>query len=281
MPHRPIRRARLCAVLIAAACVCAVDCAVPEGRAEAGPGSPLWFDVGEELIYRIYWGNLPVGTCRITTEWVEQDGRRLLAIRGRAQGNRILARIYPVNDFIESLIDPQAFLPVRLDKQISEGRYKSREITTFDHAQGTAVWRSLTRNKEQTVPIQPHTRDLVGFMYYFRSVGAKPGQVEQYQVMLDEKLYDLWLRVGLLESIHLPRYGDVPSLRVDPEAAFQGRFVRKGAMTIWASNDKRCLITRIVVSVPVGSIKIVLDQVRGPGTDFWVRMLPKEPAPDE
>ena len=50
-----------------------------------------------------------VGTCRITTQWVEEDGRTLLAIRYRTRSNKVIAVIYPVDDKIESIVDPETF----------------------------------------------------------------------------------------------------------------------------------------------------------------------------
>jgi hypothetical protein len=240
----------------------------------------LWFHVGEELTYRVYWGRLRVGTCQITTEWVQQNGRRLLAIRYRTRSHKVIESLYPVDDFIESLIDPDGFRPVRFEKRLSEGRHRSHEITTFDYDRKLAIWEAPMRKRRDEIPIAADTRDLVSFLYFIRGQGLDPGTVKQYQVMTDEKVYDVWVKTGLLESVPLPGYGRIPSLRVDPEAAFNGLFMRKGKVTVWVSNDARHIVTRIVASVPVASIKVVLEDVRGPGDDFWIRMKEKKPGPE-
>jgi len=251
-------------------------------RGAAAGDTNLWFDVGEELTYRVYWGRLRVGTCRITTEWVQENGRRLIAIRYRTRSHSIIEAVYPVDDFIESLIEPDGFQPVRFEKRLSEGRHRSHEITTFDYARNLAVWEAPLRKRREEVPIAGNTRDIVSFLYFIRGEGLEPGSVKQYQVMTDEKVYDVWVKTGLLESISLPGYGRIPSLRVDPEAAFNGLFMRKGKITVWVSNDERHIVTRIMASVPVASIKVVLEDVRGPGDDFWIRMKPKpDAAPDK
>ena len=58
--------------------------------------------MGETLDYRIYWGVIPVGSSRVTTEWIEEDGRTLIAIRFRTKSNDVLSKIYPVDDFAGS-----------------------------------------------------------------------------------------------------------------------------------------------------------------------------------
>lgn len=247
------------------------------GRADVPPDEPvtdmpeLWFPVGERLVYQVYWGRIPVGRTEVTTQWTEHEGRTLLAIRYRTQSNRFIEKIYPVDDYLESLIDPETFLPVRFTKNLKEGRYRAHEITEFDHPARTASWRSLTRDKQKSFQIEEDTRCLISFSYYIRRKGFRVGNRSQHRVMADDKIYDLWLKADKMENVSLPNYGRVSSVRVEPEAAFEGLFVRKGKVTFWVSRDYRHVMTRLVGSIPVASIRLVLVNVRGPGDDFWIR----------
>jgi len=229
----------------------------------------FWFPVGEELIYRIYWGIIPVGRTHVVTEWIREDGKRLLAIRYRTRSNKVIAKIYPVDDLIEAIIDPETFRPVRFRKKLSEGRHRSDEVTTFDYDCLRARWESKTKNQVKEYEIEPDTRDLVSFMYHMRSENFHPGEVRDFRVMADEKIYDLSVKVRAKETVKLPRFGEVRSLRLEPEAKFQGLFVRSGRMVLWVSQDERRLCTKVTVVVPVASVRVLLDQVRGPGDDFW------------
>ncbi len=231
----------------------------------------LWFHVGEELVYRIYWGNVPVGTTRITTQWTLEEQRKLIVIRYRTLSNKIIDTLYPVDDTIETVVDPVTFLPVRFVKQLSEGRHRYHEITTFDHSNRVAHWKSLLKNRTKDIPIESDTRDLISFMYLLRSIPFTPVSAHQYRVMADDKTYDLWVQIAGPEPVRLNTFGSVQSLRFDPEAAFEGIFVRKGKLTAWVSDDPRHLCTRMVGSVPVASINVLLTEVYGPGDDFWTR----------
>ncbi len=231
----------------------------------------LWFDVGEELHYRIHWGVMHVGDSRVTTEWIEEDGRELIAIRYRTRSNAFLDRIYRVDDTIEAVIEPHSFLPVRFSKVLNEGRYRADELTEFDHAAGKAYWTNRRRGDKKEFEIDPDTRDLVTFMYYMRKNEFQSGDTAEFRVMADEKIYDLTVSAGPVESMKLPRYGRVQTIRITPEASFQGLFVRKGKMTIWVSQDDRRIATRIQATVPVADVHINLHEVKGPGSDRWVR----------
>jgi hypothetical protein len=243
---------------------------VPSGDPEAAGEEALWFPVGESIEYLIYWGKIPVARSTASTEWVEEDGRRLLAIRFRTKSNRVIGTIYPVDDFIESIIDPKTFLPVRFTKQLSEGRYRCDETTTFDHEAGKAILKNQLRGTTLEYEIDDETRDLVSFMYSLRTAEFPVGDTQTFRVMADEKLYDLEVTSRKTQRIKLPRYGKVESVMLEPAASFQGLFVRKGKMTLWVSEDERRLITRADIQVPVADVHLILQDVDGPGEDDWV-----------
>ena len=69
----------------------------------------------------------------------------------------------------------------------------------------------------------------------------------------------------------LAKQEPVPSVKLKPTATFEGLFVRKGEMEVWVSTDPRRIITMASAKIPVASIRLVLDEVKGPGDDFWVR----------
>lgn len=257
--------------LISGLCLAA---AAGRGQTNSMSGPPplpgVNWPVGEKITYSLYWGYIPVGSATGWTEWVEHQGRRVLAIRLRTLSNKFVEKLYPVDDTIESLVDPQTFLPIQFTKKLSEGKNRYHEVTIFDHTNLTAHWESKITGKKRVFALTPGTRDIPSLMYYLRTRTFTPGTREQFSVMADDKIYDLWLNVEKKERVNLPLYGRVPSIKAEPEAAFEGLFVRRGRMWIWISDDPRCLATQIVGSVPVATVRAVLSRVEGPGTDSWV-----------
>jgi hypothetical protein len=250
-------------------------CALPAFAMAEAPAAPraLWFPVGETLTYRIYWGLVKVGSSEVKTEWVDYEGRTLISIQIRSRTSGVLGKIYRVEDFLESLIDPETFLPVRFIKKLREGRYRCDEVTHFDYEKGEANFYSNTKNRAKNYAINDEVRDLISFMYYVRGRAAdfEVGRATQYKVMADEQIYDLYVKPIEEEPVKLPRYGDVNCLRLEPEAKFEGLFVRKGKLWVWVSDDDRRIVTKARAKIPVGSIKLVLSKVEGPGDDFWIK----------
>jgi hypothetical protein len=239
----------------------------PSVLTPAAPGRPP--PVGEELVYRVYWGVVPVAKAKIAVSRQKLGERDVLAIRYRAKSNRVLAWVYPVDDSAECLLDSQTLLPIRCTINLREGRHKSEEITSFDHSHLTATWRSVTKDKTKTFPIEADSRDLISFLYFLRPRHFEEGQKYHFRPMADEKLYDLWIKTLKHETASLPGFGKVKSLKMEPSAAFNGLFIRKGRMWIWTSNDERNVLTRVEASLPVANIKAILTEVHGGPTDFW------------
>lgn len=231
----------------------------------------LWFPVGEETRYNIYWGVLHVGSARVSTDWVEQNGEPRLRVRHVTKSNRVIAQLYPVEDVVETLIDPASFLPVYFRTKMSEGRYRNDEITVFNHAAGYGEQGSFKNGHVKKFKIDPDTRDVVTLMFWLRREPFTVGATNQYRVMADEKLYDLLVKPTRTEEHEVADYGRMTVTRIDPEAAFNGLFIRKGKMTAWISDDERRLCTKVEAEVPFANIHIALAEVRGPGDDDWVK----------
>ena len=231
----------------------------------------LPFPIGEELAYTISWNRIPVAHSTLTTQLDTVDGREVLAFRMRTQTYAFFNHIFKVDDVHESLIDPKTLLPIRYTKNIKEGRYRCHEVTTFDFAEKKAHYEHQLNGNKKSYDIGPETRDLISFMYFMRSEQLAENSEADYRLMADEKIYDLRLYSSGITGISLPDYKEkVPSLKVVPEAAFDGLFVRKGKATVWISRDPRRLVTFAKVKVPFGRARIKLKAVRGPGEDFWI-----------
>ena len=244
---------------------------VPPGPPWDAPPPPLWFPVGETVDYDISWGIFTVGRATARAEWLERDGRRLLALTVEGRSNGIVEKLYPVDLFLQTILEPVSFLPLTYEKKSREGRHRYHELTTFDHAAKKGHWRSLLSDKHKDFDIGAETRDLLGLMYWIRKEPVRADEVRNYTVMADEKMYELILAAGRKEPVTLSGYGKVPCIKMEPKGKFNGMFVRKGRMWVWVSDDQRYTVCRVAASVPVASIKIMLTRVRGPGDDFWTQ----------
>lgn len=231
----------------------------------------LPFPVGEELVYSITWIGIPMASATVTTRLEMADGREVLALRMEARTYAFFEHIFKVEDVYETLVDPVTFLPIRYEQNLRERDYRCHEITTFDYTTRKAHYRQVEGKSEKIYDIKPDSRDIISFMFFMRSAQMQASSKYEYRVLVDEKLYDLFLTTDKTKRIDLPNYDqDVLSLEVKPQAKFDGLFVRKGKAKIWVSLDSRRLLTQARLSTPFGRVSITLHEVNGPGNDFWI-----------
>jgi hypothetical protein len=229
--------------------------------------------MGEKLEYKIYWGVFPVADTVGTATWAEWKGKKYVKLQFRTRSGPKLRKLYPVDDTIFSLVDPETMLPEYFMMDMNEGRHDKQEQTFFDHGAGTATMVKLHKEDKPSVTykIDPDSRDIISLMFFMRSKTFEANTDYETRVMSDEKLYDLKMHAKNFEEITLKKYGSVKALKVEPEAAFDGVFVRKGKMTLWFSDGSRKLCLKMVADTPFANIKMMLIKVSGPGNDEWVQ----------
>jgi hypothetical protein len=241
--------------------------AAPEGEHQPR----FWFPLGEKITYKLYWGIIPVGRAWFEATPVRLGTRECLSLRGRAKTNAIVATIFPIDDDVQSFVDCRTFLPVRYRQNLREGRKRRNELVTFDHRNGKAYWENLDNHEVKIIEIESDTRDVLTLTYAMREKGLEVGQIARFQVLVEDKLYDLEGRALQTETVDVGRYGEVECLKVEPKAKFGEIFVRKGRVFMWFTNDDRRLCTRMTALLPFANLKAVLEKVEGPGDDRWVK----------
>lgn len=239
----------------------------------------LPFPLNERLDYHISWNGILVAWSIASTGMVETNGVRYISIKVETQTYPVFDVFYRVKDLHECLLDPETLLPVRFTKTMQEGRSHYNDVTTFDYTNGIARFENLEAGTVTNIAIGADTRDYLSFMYFMRGQSFVPGKTTMYSVLADSKVYEILVHSQEVEKIGLPKYPDVPSLRIEPEAAFNGLFVRTGKATLWVSQDPRRLLTYARARVPFGRVTIKLYDVSGPGDDFWITA--KEDNADE
>jgi len=234
--------------------------------------APDWFPVGEQLHYKLYWGVIPVGKASLRTDWVDAGDRVLLRITALARTTSIVRALFPVDDRVESLVDPTTMLPLQYTQVLNEGRKHRNDRIVFDHANKRAVWSDDKSDKAHVLLISEDTRDLLAFTYYMRSKAYDIGTRQVTDVIVDEKLYELTLTGMKRDRVKVKGFKKKFScLVVEPEAKFGEIFMRKGKINMWFTTDARRLCAKIYAFLPFADFKACLrsfTQAYGPVTEL-------------
>ncbi|MBN2162144.1 MAG: DUF3108 domain-containing protein [Pontiellaceae bacterium] len=227
------------------------------------------FIPGEKLEYKIYWMGIPIAWAETTTEKVEEEGRELFHITMTAQTYGAYKHIFEVDDKTEVFIDAATGLPVRHDWIINEGSIHKSHLTTFNHESGVAIFQDRISMDIREVPIEPDTQEIFGFIYSCRNADIEKLTEGKQRLLVTGKMYDLGINITDQDKIKIPELGKIPCYELEPNADFDGIFLRKGKVFFWVSKETPRVITCIKTRVAVGKISAELKSVTSPAPGFW------------
>jgi hypothetical protein len=231
------------------------------GKAPSGdPPSVRPFHVGEQLTYEISWLNITAGTAVMAVSGAGADGDRPLAkLITTAQSRPAITKFFPVDNRVESIVDPATLLPEHLTFKRREGKKKEDIEYTFHQKEGAVT--VVKGGTTETLEMLPGTQDVISCLYYARSaLSLQPGSSLTMNVYHDKKNRKLDVRVEEIETVS-GSWGEIETARVLVVMPFQGLFLNQGNIRVWFTNDDRRIPVRMKAKVVIGSI--VADLVSG------------------
>lgn len=218
------------------------------------------FQVGEQLTYEISWLNITAGTAVMSVTAAGSDGARPLAkLITTAQSRPAITRFFPVDNRVESLLDPATLLPEHLIFKRREGKKKEDIEYLFHQQEGTVT--VLKGGTTETLEMPSGTHDIISCLYYARStLSFQPGSSLALNIYHDKKNRKVDVLVEEIERVSGP-WGEVEAARVLVMMPFQGLFMNQGNIRVWFTNDARRIPVRMKAKVIIGSI--VADLVSG------------------
>lgn len=220
----------------------------------ADTGDPLApdlpFKVGEQLNYQVYLANgaQPVGTISFA---VRARGRYFnlngLLFSASAQTSGAGARAFPVNDLINSYVDPATLFPFRTELNMNEGRHRTNRSYNLDQNRGAAVSDSRER-----VDIPVGTHDLISLVYAIRTFNLTPPKRNAISIMATARPRTLVVTSLRRETIEVSGQ-KVSAIQLslttdDPQPD-------KLQMRMWIGDDPRHLPLRFTAVTEMGPVR--------------------------
>jgi len=183
-----------------------------------------------------------------------------------AQSSPVVTKFYPVDNRVESEVDPTTFLPRHMTFRRREGKRKNDFDYTFQHREGTVT--AVKDGVSEVLQIPPDAQDVISCLYFVRkSMALTPGTSLTMNIHHDKKNYKLEVRVETIEKVEGP-WGKENAARLLVIMPFQGIFLNQGNIRVWLTADARRIPVRMKAKVVIGSI--IADLIGG---------LPGKPAP--
>src|SRR4029079_2001528 len=128
---------------------------LPSGRA---------FHIGAQLTYTITWLNIMAGTAVMG---VTAEGNGALKLVTTAKSRPPITKFFPVDNRLETLVDPETLLPQHLTFRRREGKKKEDIEYIFQQKKGTVT--EVKGGAIETFPLLPYARDPISCLYYARN----------------------------------------------------------------------------------------------------------------
>jgi hypothetical protein len=208
------------------------------------------FKIGEQLTFQVYLASTPqpVGALTFALKsrglYFNHDG---LLFTVTAQTNGPGSRIFPVNDQINSYVDPSTLLPFRTELNLSEGKYRVTRTYSIDQNRGTA-----TSDNRDRIEIPVGTHDLISAIYAIRTFDLSPKKRNAISLMATAQTRTLFIESQRRETIELGGQKIAAlMLTLTTDDSQNDRM----QIRMWIGDDARHLPLRIAAQTQFGAVR--------------------------
>ena len=227
---------------------------------ELRPGVVQPFKPGESLRFSVQYGFIHAGSAWLEVpEIVEWNGRPSYRLVARADSNGFFSKMYKVRNRIESLWDVEGRYSSRYFEDRHEGKFHANDTITFAGSPLQAHYKN-----GQTFDLAGPVQDALSSFYYFRTQPLPVGGSITFDYHASRKTAPLEVKVLGRQNIKTPA-GRFDCLVIEPILKAGGIFKNKGRLVIWLTDDERRIPVMMRSKVLIGSISVVLQEVK-PGS---------------
>jgi hypothetical protein len=218
----------------------------------------------ETLSYGIEWRLITAGQARL--EWdAAQPPRSGWQIKLHLESTGLVSKLFKVeDDYAASLNQSLSILSSQLIAH--EGSRNRDTRITFDYESRKASYleRDLTKNAtlaSHEIDLPSATHDVLGGLYYLRTLTLEPGQSLQAPVSDGKKSVMAKVEAQQREEIKVPD-GTYKTIRYEIFLFDNVLYRRSGHLYVWLSDDRRKLPVQIRarMAFTVGTITLLLEK---------------------
>ena len=221
------------------------------------------FTPGEMLTYEISWSKIVTAGTAVMEVRGERlpNGRKVFRFIATSRSVGVVDKVYPVNDTVESLFDPQIMQSLSFNISESHGKRKRRRSLTFDHA-GRTVVSTVNNDPPQTMIIPERVQDALSSLFYLRTMeDFTIGKTHVIEVHDSGKNWSVEVFTLGREKVKTPA-GEFNTIKVKTFPRYEGVFMNKGEIFIWLTDDSRKIPVLMKSTISIGSIVTTMTDMK-------------------
>lgn len=231
--------------------------ATPAAATDTIPAPPQPFTAGESLRFSVQYGFIHAGTAWLEVpEVVDWNGRPAWRLVARAESNGFFDKMYKVRNRIESLWDQEQRFSWRYFEDRHEGGFTANDTIIYEPDS-----LQMRYKNGKTYPVPGPVQDALSSFYLTRFHELPMGGLITFEYHASRKTSPMEVRILGREKVKTPA-GKFSCIVVEPLIKAGGIFKNKGRLVIWLTDDARRMPVQMKSKVMIGSIKVVLQEVK-------------------
>jgi len=218
-------------------------------------GASVPFKVGESLNYKASFAGIDAATGRLEILGIETiNNVSTYHVQFSANTHGVANLLFPIQDVVDLWLDKNSLVPIRVKKNISEGKYKKKSESNLSQNQGFAIIRN------DTISMEEGTHSPYSLFYFFRNKNLSKIDGKIFSTIEGKKITQLKMKVAENINIVVPG-GDFNCTKVTPMRIDKKKFKNEATMSIWFSNDKHRYPVKIWIKMKFGAFVLKLDEI--------------------
>ncbi|RME14416.1 MAG: DUF3108 domain-containing protein [Bdellovibrio sp.] len=222
---------------------------------------PFPFRIGEKVVLSVNYFKVSAGT--ITFEvlpFASVNGRKAYHFVARVKSNKVFSFFYKVDDWAETYVDQDTFLPLAFNVHVNESQHAKEIKMYLDHKnlKGTYWEKKIDKkgkkeSKKKVWDIKPRAQDALSVLFYLRSQDLKVGKTIHTFIADDGKNVIFTGKVLRKEALKTD-LGTFQTLVVKPEFKVEGVFKPIGDIYFWFTDDDYKQLVRFEAKIKIGTL---------------------------
>lgn len=217
----------------------------------------------ETLYFNIEWRLISAGKAK--AELVQPQARGPWQINFHLESVGLVSKLFKVEDDYSAVLSP-ALCTQSSQLTSHEGSRQRETKITFDSETKKAIYLERDRVKNsvllsQEIDISPCVHDVVGGLYFLRTLNLEPGQSTEIPVSDGKKSAMVRVEAQQREDIKTAA-GSFKAVRYEVYLFNNVIYRRSAHLTVWLSDDRRKLPVQIRVRLQftIGTITLQLEK---------------------
>lgn len=235
------------------------------GAVTQTPSPALTLPAKENLAYTVEWRFIHAGNVRLKLRRLADGSQTAFNAGLDLESAGLVSRLFKVDNHYNVALSSQ-LCAIRSLLTTNEGTRQRETKVAYDRERRKAAYteRDLRRNvtvATREVDIPPCAHDVVGGLYYLRTLATTQGQVLQIPISDGKKSVLARVEVQEREDVATPA-GKFHTVRHEIFLFDNVLYNRKGRLFVWLSDDSRRLPVQIRIRLPlyIGTITLQLNK---------------------